>query len=265
MQFHDSRHADVRQVARVDWGDLQRLIEGEAIILFAGRRIYAKLFYAKIGKGGPIRLKRPLCLPAPDTRGVASRQARLAAIGEGIEKGMVVAASHERAPGTVEAMLKGFMEAHARGGDGEACVAAAVEAGGRHAIESFEGAAIQTPVTAMMEQATKAPVDPVKEAGLPTRAVEAGVMRLIVGLEEAVGATGFDAKKRAFGLLKVMEKAVERSAKKGASPQDGKNEPKPMSAREFYEVVERVRELITPDTGVAVPAPELVQNAGMAP
>jgi intracellular multiplication protein IcmO len=265
MQFHDSRHADVRQVARVDWGDLQRLIEGEAIILFAGRRIYAKLFYAKIGKGGPIRLKRPLCLAAPDAREVVSRQARLTAIGEGIEKGMVVAASHERAPETVEAMLKGFMEAHARGGNGEACVAAAVEAGGRHAIDSFGGAAIQTPVTAMMEQATKAPVDPIKEAGLPTRAVEAGVMRLIVGLEEAVGATGFEAKQRAFEFLKVMEKATERVAKKGASPQDGKNESKLLSAREFYEVVERVRELITPDTGIAVPVPELAQTAGMAP
>jgi len=30
-----TRQADVRQVARVDWNDLQRLIEGEAIICLA--------------------------------------------------------------------------------------------------------------------------------------------------------------------------------------------------------------------------------------
>jgi intracellular multiplication protein IcmO len=48
-EYRDTRQADVRQVARVDWNDLQRLIEGEAIILFGGRRIYARLFHPKSG------------------------------------------------------------------------------------------------------------------------------------------------------------------------------------------------------------------------
>lgn len=39
-EYTEARQADVRQIARVDWNDLQRLIEGEAIILSGGPRIY---------------------------------------------------------------------------------------------------------------------------------------------------------------------------------------------------------------------------------
>jgi intracellular multiplication protein IcmO len=52
----------MRQVARVDWNDLQRLIEGDAIILFGGRRVYAKLFHAVIDTSGRMRLNRPVML-----------------------------------------------------------------------------------------------------------------------------------------------------------------------------------------------------------
>jgi hypothetical protein len=58
-EYHDTRDVAVREVGRVNWSDLQRLIEGEAIILFGGRRIYARLFHAKIETSGPARLNRP--------------------------------------------------------------------------------------------------------------------------------------------------------------------------------------------------------------
>ena len=54
--YREARHADVRSVSRVDWQDLTSLIEGEAIILFGGRRIYARLFHAKFETSGPARL-----------------------------------------------------------------------------------------------------------------------------------------------------------------------------------------------------------------
>ena len=63
--YREAQAAELRQVARVDWQDLQKLIEGEAIMLFGGRRIYAKLFHAVLPRGGPIRLNRPLALTAP--------------------------------------------------------------------------------------------------------------------------------------------------------------------------------------------------------
>ena len=265
VEFYDSRHADMRQVARVDWRDLQRLIEGEAIILFAGRRIYAKLFYAKIAKTGPARLKKPLRLPSPSAAGIAERQARIRRIREGIEKGMVGAVAQERASGAAGAMVEGFSAAHAKGADGEACVAAALEAGGRRALENSQGERVETAVTAMMEQAARVRVDPVKEPGLPLRRVDAGLFQLLAGLEEQAGADGLEAKERAFDLLRSMEKAAEEAGRKKSGGLGGKNEPKPMPAGEFRELIERARELITPDMGVAVPAPELMPSAGMTP
>ena len=70
-EYHDTRQADVRQVARVDWNDLQRLIEGEAIILFGGRRIYAKVFHAVIDTSGPKRFTPPIALAPPDPKTIA--------------------------------------------------------------------------------------------------------------------------------------------------------------------------------------------------
>jgi intracellular multiplication protein IcmO len=74
-EYHDTRDVAVRQVARVDWIDLQRLIEGEAIILFGGRRIYARLFHAKVDASGPARLSRPLALAPPDAERIKAERA----------------------------------------------------------------------------------------------------------------------------------------------------------------------------------------------
>ncbi|RYY11226.1 MAG: conjugal transfer protein TraG, partial [Alphaproteobacteria bacterium] len=60
--YREAQQAEMRQVARVEWSDLQSLLEGEAIVLFGGRRIYAKLFYAKLSSEGAIRLNVPLML-----------------------------------------------------------------------------------------------------------------------------------------------------------------------------------------------------------
>ena len=51
--YREARHAEVRPVSRVDWNDLTTLIEGEAIVLFGGRRIYARVFHAKISLVSP--------------------------------------------------------------------------------------------------------------------------------------------------------------------------------------------------------------------
>ncbi len=64
-QYREAQHAELRQVSRVDWHDLQTLLEGEAIIMFAGRRVYAKVFYAKLEGKGPTRINRPVMLTAP--------------------------------------------------------------------------------------------------------------------------------------------------------------------------------------------------------
>lgn len=67
-EYREAQHAEVRQVSRIDWNDLQRLLEGEAIILFGGRRIYTKAFYAKLDISGYVRRNRPIMLPAPNPK-----------------------------------------------------------------------------------------------------------------------------------------------------------------------------------------------------
>jgi intracellular multiplication protein IcmO len=261
VQFYDSRHADVRQVARVDWRDLQRLIEGEAVVLFAGRRIYAKLFHAEIEKTGPTRLKRPLRLPSPEPKAIAEGSERIRKVGEGIAKGMVGAMPQERPSGVIGAMLQGFSEALARGGDGKACAEAAFDAAGRYAIENANSGAVETAVTAMMEKAANVRLEPVKASGVPQRPVDAALFRLLVGVEEAVGAQGFEAKERAFEVLGPMQKAADEAA-----VHQGGKEPKPMTPPELYEVIESARKAITAEIdGAADVRPEPAESTGMRP
>ena len=63
--YREARHAEVRTVSRVDWNDLTSLIEGEAIVLFGGRRVYARVFHAQIDDKGPKRIGRSVMLSAP--------------------------------------------------------------------------------------------------------------------------------------------------------------------------------------------------------
>ena len=87
--YREARHAEIRSVARVDWNDLTRLIEGEAIVLFGGRRIYARVFHALIDDAGPKRLGHTLMLRPPDPDEVRHRLARIGDIAAAIESGSV--------------------------------------------------------------------------------------------------------------------------------------------------------------------------------
>lgn len=70
--YREAGNADLRQVNRVAWQVFQTLLPGEAIVLFAGRRIYAKLFWTPLDVTGAPRLNRPLMLAAPMRRRCAS-------------------------------------------------------------------------------------------------------------------------------------------------------------------------------------------------
>ena len=54
--------ADIREVKRISWSDVQSLRNGQAIILFRGKRIYTRLFYAGIKPAGYNRLHPLLTL-----------------------------------------------------------------------------------------------------------------------------------------------------------------------------------------------------------
>ena len=52
--------ADIREVKRISWNDIQALRQGQAIIMFRGKRLYTRLFYAGIKPQGTNRLYAPL-------------------------------------------------------------------------------------------------------------------------------------------------------------------------------------------------------------
>lgn len=76
--------ADIREVKRISWNDIQALRQGQAIIMFRGKRLYTRLFYAGIEPEGTNRLYAPLpvsrsgaslsaakALPNPEDQAVA--------------------------------------------------------------------------------------------------------------------------------------------------------------------------------------------------
>ena len=86
--YREGYTAEIRKVARVAWSDLQKLLEGEAIVLLGGRRIYAKLFYASVDAStGPFRRNRPLILPSPTRDGSASGAREVAEVVARLESG----------------------------------------------------------------------------------------------------------------------------------------------------------------------------------
>ena len=107
-EYVESRSAEVREVAGVDWRDLQSLIEGEAIILFGGRRIHAKLFHADIDAEGPMRYNRPVVLAPPDAEALKASTGPVTAALEAIERGLGTARTEKSATlsGDAEGVLR---------------------------------------------------------------------------------------------------------------------------------------------------------------
>ena len=192
--YREARHAEVRTVYRVDWNDLTSLIEGEAIVLFGGRRIYARVFHAKIDGTGVKRVGRTLVLRPPDRKDVIARHKRSRVLGALIEAGAVVGAPPEPIPPELKAFVRAFSLAAAEGGDGHACVRAAVEAIAElaeHALpERPTAPADGVPITSlrpMMFTASQHVFACPDLSGAPNEPVDDKLLRAIGNIERAAG------------------------------------------------------------------------------
>ena len=192
--YREARHAEVRTVSRVDWNDLTSLIEGEAIVLFGGRRIYARVFHAKIDGTGVKRVGRTLMLRPPDRKDVIARHKRSRVLGALIEAGAVVGAPPEPIPPGLKAFVRAFSLAAAEGGDGHACVRAAVEAIAElaeHALpERPTAPADGVPITSlrpMMFTASQHVFAGPDLSGAPNEPVDDKLLRAIGNIERAAG------------------------------------------------------------------------------
>lgn len=190
--YREARSAEVRPISRVDWNDLTSLIEGEAIILFGGRRIYATLFHARIDDSGVKRVGRTLMLREPDPKELRARFALVDEMAGRIERGSLrFSGFHDRSP-ALAAMVRAFA---ASAGDGKAPQQAASAALRRLAgLEAADlpprplAPADGTPVTAiyaMMKQAGTQSIPAPVAAGYPREPIDKKVARALLEIELA--------------------------------------------------------------------------------
>ena len=64
--FYDNQGANITYADRADYGDLKKLREGEAILIFEGTVLDVQLFYSNPGHAKAMRVQKLLALPAPD-------------------------------------------------------------------------------------------------------------------------------------------------------------------------------------------------------
>lgn len=112
--YREAQQAEMRQVSRVEWSDLQSLLEGEAIVLFGGRRIYTKLFYAKLSSEGAIRLNVPLMLSPPSGQPQRVQRASNLALAALIQGGELTRGDEVPVSPVLRAMIDGFKASQAR-------------------------------------------------------------------------------------------------------------------------------------------------------
>jgi len=208
-EFTGARSADLRETSRIDWRDLQSLIEGEAIILFGGRRIHAKLFHADVKVAGPMRLNRCLALPAPNIAKIKADAAKVDALVSRIERGLGTDSRRADRTPALDAMVKALARASAGGRDAEACVAQALRAAGEQACDmpAPEQSAEALVATMLERAAVERSRDPARAAGDELiEPADLETLAKLLAVEEAAGAEGGSAReavRRLMGLAKA--------------------------------------------------------------
>jgi intracellular multiplication protein IcmO len=209
--YREAKQAEVRPISRVDWNDLTSLIEGEAIILFGGRRIYATLFHAQIDDSGAKRVGRTLMLREPQPKELRARFAVIDEMASRIKHGSLKNwGLHGKSP-ALTALAKGFKQAT---GEGKT-----PQEAGRAALQALAGLGLAdlpprpiaptdgTPVTAifaMMEQAGAQPIPARPAKGYPQEPIDKTVARALLAIEFAHSRDEADA--RAAATLSMTER-----------------------------------------------------------
>jgi len=213
--YREARHAEVRPVSRIDWNDLTSLIEGEAVVLFGGRRIYARVFHAVVDDAGPKRLGRTVMLRAPDGDAIREDLARIGRIASSIESGSVALAGEEEASQGLSALVRGFARAARRASGPRACARAALDEIGAVPEELLtprpdpapDGTPM-TPVTPMLAAASKGPLAGGEAEGPPNEPVDGPLLRGIAAIEGIAGASPASVRSTALSILAERDEAL---------------------------------------------------------
>lgn len=193
-EYREAQHAEVRKVSRVDWNDLQRLIEGEAIILFGGRRIYAKLFHAALDTAGSMRLNRPLMLPSPMPGRVQDRE-KAKSVALALRMRLLAGLPEAPTSKTLAAMIVSMWNSAQAGATPDACMNAAIGAAAAEPwVEIADGdlvdkdadRSINTAFTPMIEDALQPREGEWREPA-PAAPIDGELFHRLVAIERARG------------------------------------------------------------------------------
>ncbi len=192
--YREARHAEVRPVSRVDWNDLTSLIEGEAIVLFGSRRIYARVFHALIDDSGPKRIGRTVRLHGPDTDEVRDRMRRISEMTQRIERGALALAGGEDQSPVLLALRDGFMAAARANAARDACARAGLAAVACLPADKLpprppppaDGSPV-TAVTPMLKAAAQGPVPGPARDSLSGETSDMSLVRSLTAIERLVG------------------------------------------------------------------------------
>ncbi len=239
-QYREARQAEIRTVSRVDWQDLTSLIEGEAIVLMAGRRVYARLFHAPIDERGPKRIGRTVMLPQPDGEALAKRAEAAAKLARRIEQGGAMKGSPAQVSSALAALIAGMKQAAASGKMLSDCVRAALDA--------------------LDVTAPSLPPPPVADLGLPEGIEDTALVRILaLASREPAAPADVPATTREPGDSQMTRDLARSERAAGQAPADALEtaeraaceydevwnkpvevEPPPMTAPELAERLERL-------------------------
>jgi len=205
--YREARHAEIRRTPRIEWADLRSQIEGEAIILFGSKRIYAKLFRAEVDPDGPMRLNRPVALPPPDLTQAGTASRHIEGIREAILKGWARPDGERSENLRVQTLVAAFRDGLDAGETLDVAIDAAIDAAavvplpaprGQQARELKPGevpAARPTDLDPMLRSAGDHPATPGDEGLAVTAPVtDADKQRGLARIEELAGSSAPNAR-----------------------------------------------------------------------
>jgi intracellular multiplication protein IcmO len=217
-QYREAQQADVKQVSRVDWQDLQNLLEGEAVVLFGGRRIYAKVFHAKLDTTGPTRLNRPVLLAAPSKTDIRATVGTTRTIVENLISGRTSAPDKVEESEILAAMLDAFAEGAKERQPIVECANAAIDAAGSKHIDLLRaghmnpdgGEGAEPPVTdllPMLEATSAAVFAGAVNPGTPTGPISADDMHMLMRIETSASGSSQVGRRNSLSALAERDRA----------------------------------------------------------
>ncbi|MBO1360154.1 TraM recognition domain-containing protein [Acetobacter sacchari] len=221
--YREGRGAEIREVARIPWADLQSLIEGEAITMFAGRVVHSKTFFAKVnGRTGVIRTAQPVMLSAPIVLDGSAPDDETRAVLETIENGSYRSELHT--PVTEPAFERLCAEIRSIGDDAaslgrafpvisSALVGLSVEPvpGSDNALISFPARreeAERTPFTIMLRDAALSPKPGYRTPPSPRPPLDGVLLGTLDAIERTIDPRPGVARKQALLLLGVRARVI---------------------------------------------------------